>query len=104
MRLGQRFLSPLVGSLFVPICRKNAEQRNGLSFTSEPIYCNRARTESTHPNADRELEPVVAVRPVGERREAIVAELRRVRPYVCSLQEIWSDPDENLADESSCTN
>ena len=40
----------------------------------------------------------------GERREAIVAELRRVRPYVCSLQEIWSDPDENLADESSCTN
>ena len=47
---------------------------------------------------------MVAVRPVGERREAIVAELRRVRPYVCSLQEIWSDPDENLADESSCTN
>ncbi len=38
-----------------------------------------------------------------ERREAIVAELRHVRPYVCGLQEVWSDPDQNLADESSCT-
>jgi endonuclease/exonuclease/phosphatase family metal-dependent hydrolase len=32
-----------------------------------------------------------------ERREAIVAELRRVRPDVCGLQEVWADPDENLA-------
>jgi endonuclease/exonuclease/phosphatase family metal-dependent hydrolase len=32
-----------------------------------------------------------------ERRELIVAELRRVRPDVCGLQEVWDDPDENLA-------
>src|SRR3712207_3474768 len=32
--------SPLVGSPFIAICRKNAEQRNGPSFTSGPIYCN----------------------------------------------------------------
>lgn len=32
-----------------------------------------------------------------ERREAIVAELRRVRPDVCGLQEIWTYEEENLA-------
>ena len=32
-----------------------------------------------------------------ERYEAIVAELRRVRPDVCGLQEVWSDPEENMA-------
>lgn len=32
-----------------------------------------------------------------ERRNAIVAELRRVRLDVCGLQEVWADPQENLA-------
>jgi endonuclease/exonuclease/phosphatase family metal-dependent hydrolase len=32
-----------------------------------------------------------------ERREAIVAELRRARPDVCGLQEVWADAGENLA-------
>ena len=32
-----------------------------------------------------------------ERREAIVAELRRARPDVCGLQEVWADSDGNLA-------
>jgi endonuclease/exonuclease/phosphatase family metal-dependent hydrolase len=32
-----------------------------------------------------------------ERREAIVAELRRVRPDVCGLQEVWADLEGNLA-------
>lgn len=32
-----------------------------------------------------------------KRREAIVAELRRVRPDVCGLQEVWADGEENLA-------
>lgn len=32
-----------------------------------------------------------------ERREALVSELRRVRPDVCGLQEVWADRGENLA-------
>lgn len=32
-----------------------------------------------------------------ERREAIVAEVRRVVPDVCGLQEVWTEPGENLA-------
>jgi endonuclease/exonuclease/phosphatase family metal-dependent hydrolase len=32
-----------------------------------------------------------------ERREAIVSELRRIRPDVCGLQEVWVDGEENLA-------
>jgi endonuclease/exonuclease/phosphatase family metal-dependent hydrolase len=32
-----------------------------------------------------------------DRREAIAAELRRVRPDVCGLQEVWSDAEGDLA-------
>ena len=31
-----------------------------------------------------------------ERREAIVSELRRIRPDVCGLQEVWVDGEEKL--------
>ncbi len=32
-----------------------------------------------------------------ERRRVIVAELRRVDPDICGLQEVWADPEDNLA-------
>ncbi len=32
-----------------------------------------------------------------QRRRAIVAELRRVDPDICGLQEVWADPGDNLA-------
>ena len=33
-------LSPLVGSLFVYICRENVDRSQGTGITSDPIYCD----------------------------------------------------------------
>ena len=37
--------SPLVGSLFVPICRENAERCRSHGVESQPIYCNPVASE-----------------------------------------------------------